>query len=139
MPEILFKYLGKTSLVPAWLHDEQLKKDIEIVQYNGHEGDHYIFYKEYPKNHDQIEVAPKKQAIPETRFNNIDVVTEKDDAFDSDFTQPQMRYLKKLLAMDIDVYPQGESTFTKEQRKELYEKVSCMIYEDSVENFEGVN
>jgi hypothetical protein len=137
MTDIVFEYFDRASEVSEWLKETQQVNDIEIVQYCKNSG-HYIFYKKFPKGY--LETLKKEPVVssvqkPQTRFNNIDIVSEK-DAYDFTFDQDQMRYLKMLLEMDIDVYPRGDRVFTKEQRKELYDKVVSMIHEDPGSLFE---
>ncbi len=135
----MFTYTGRASEVSGWLKEKQQANDIEIVQYSGSSSGHFIFYREFPKGYFETlkKDLPNRTTTPQipTRFNNIDIVSEK-DAYDFTFDEDQMRYLKTLLKMDIDVYPKGDRTFTKEQRKELYDKVVSMIHEDPGSLFE---
>jgi hypothetical protein len=95
-----------------WLKEVQSTNRIKIIT-TLHEG-YWILYEE------QDGTQVNKDAV--TRFSDIDIVSPENEVI----TPEEAHFIKGLLLVDIDTFPDSSKSFDKSRRDTLYNKI-CNI------------
>lgn len=108
---------GNGERFEEWLARIQSNKQIRIIKIL--EGWGLLLYEEI----DQKSIAPQQNnKSTTTRFSDIDIVSANADIV----TPEEAHFIKSLLLVDMDTYPEASMSFDKQRRETLYNKI-CNI------------